>query len=123
MLEVGSIPDMIHKVASNRYTIGYEVLSNVSRYKKRGNVKVLRVNGYSPFDQEQVVSCNYPLYRVYNLTTWEGDSVSNPEAQKLVKYIFQHTERFVEKNNIIPASRLRKSGWKFKEMEIVGEPG
>ncbi len=122
MLEVGSIPDMINKVASNRYAIGYEVLSNLSRYSQKGDLKVLRINGHSPLDQEQLVLYNYPLYRVYNLTTWEGKNVFNTEAQKLVKYILRHTERFADKNNIIPSSRLRKAGWKFKEIELIGEP-
>ena len=66
--EVGAIPDMISKVASNKRAIGYEVLWNASRYKDRGRVKPLKINGDSPDNQEALASG----YRVYNLTTWEG---------------------------------------------------
>jgi len=123
MLEVGSIPDMIHKVALNRNAIGYETLWNLTRYKEKRKVKVLRINGYSPYNQKNVVSGSYPLYRVYNLSTWEGNHVASPDAQKLVEYLFERNERIGESHHIIPVSQLKKAGWKFKDTELIGDPG
>jgi hypothetical protein len=120
--EVGAIPDMISKVASNKRAIGYEVLWNPVRYNDRGEVKHLRIDGFSPDNKEHLVSGRFPLYRVYNLTTWEGNGVAKPAAQKLVEYILKKGELLGKEHNIIPASRLRKSGWKFKDDELIGEP-
>jgi hypothetical protein len=120
--EVGAIPDMITKVASSQKAIGYEVLWNLKRYKERGRVKALKIDDHSPFDKGELASGRYPLYRVYNLTTWNGDRVANPEAQKLVEYILQHSKRLDKDHSIIPASLLRQAGWKFEGNELVGGP-
>jgi ABC-type phosphate transport system substrate-binding protein len=122
LLEVGAIADMISVIASNPRAIGYEVMWNLIRYKKKGRVKALRIDGYSPEEGENLISGKYPLYRVYNLTTWEGKGVTNPHAQKLVEYLLQHVENIDETHGIIPASRLRKAGWKFEDDELIGEP-
>lgn len=122
MREVGAIPDMISQVAANPGAIGYEVLWNTLRYKDKGKVKALSIDGYSPAKPEHLISLNYPLYRVYNLTTWEGKGVENPHAQKLVDFLLQHTKDLPAEHNIIPASLLRKAGWKFRDNELIGEP-
>ncbi|MBI5741175.1 MAG: hypothetical protein HZA16_10700 [Nitrospirae bacterium] len=44
------------------------------------------------------------------------------ETNKLVEYLLQHTEDIAPSYKIIPASLLKKAGWKFKENELVGEP-
>lgn len=120
--DVGAIPDMISQVALNPGAIGYEVLWNTIRYKDKGKVKAIRINGYSPYEAEHLISLRYPLYRVYNLATWEGKGVENPRAKGLVEYLLQHVENLDKAHNIIPASRLRKAGWKFKGNELTGEP-
>lgn len=119
--EVGAIPDMISKVASNKMAIGYEVLWNITRYKDRGAVKALNINGVSPYNQEHLISGKYPIYRGYYLTTWEGENVENPEANKLVNYLLKQSEKLGEKHYIVPASRLRQAGWKFEGNELIGE--
>jgi len=123
LLEVGAIPDMISQVASTPGAIGYEVIWNTIRYKKNGKVKILRINGISPLDQDALINGRYPLYRVYNLTTWYGEGLTNPEAERLIQYLLKAVENLSREHNIIPASRLRKAGWKFKGDELVGEPG
>ncbi len=120
--EVGAIPDMIYKVATNQRAIGYEVLWNITRYKERGIVTPLKINGHTPYDQEHIISGDYPLYRVYNLTTWEGAGVAHLGAQKLVAHIIQHIEKAGAKNNIISPSRLKQAGWKFRDTQLIGEP-
>ncbi len=120
--EVGAIPDMIYKIATSQRAIGYEVLWNLSRYKERGKVKSMRINGFSPHNQKRIISGDYPLYRVYNLTTWDGDIVANSEAQKLVKYLIQHIKDVGPEHTIIPSSTLRQNGWIFRDAELVGKP-
>ncbi|MBI4681491.1 MAG: hypothetical protein HY757_00065 [Nitrospirae bacterium] len=120
--DVGAIPDMISQVASNPGAIGYEVLWNTIRYKDKGKVKALRINGYSPYEAEHLISLKYPLYRVYNLTTWEGKGLEKNHARQLATHLLQHAEKLGKEHNIIPASRLRKAGWKFRGNELIGEP-
>ncbi len=120
--EVGTIPDMISQVASNPRAIGYVVLWNPVRYKDKGKIKSLRINGYSPYEKKHLISGRYKFYRVYNLTTWEVKGAANPEAQKLVKYLLGQGRNFDKEHNIIPVSRLRQAGWKFRGNELVGEP-
>jgi|Deesub1362A_J573_1020465.scaffolds.fasta_scaffold00171_61 hypothetical protein len=122
LLEVGAIPDMISQVASNPGAIGYEVIWNTIRYREMGRVKVLRIDGYSPLDHDALVSGRYPLYRVYNLTTWQGRGVEDPRAERLVQYLLGQAEKVSKGHNIVPASRLKEAGWRFRGDELVGEP-
>ena len=120
--EVGSIPDMISKVGADREAIGWEVLSMVEHYKNLGKVKPLKINGYKPTDQAALISRKYPLYRTYNLTTWEGKGTANSKAQKLVAYLRKEIEKLDLKFGFVSSSKLKKAGWKFKGDELVGEP-
>ena len=120
--EVGSIPDMISKVGADRNAIGWEVLSMAEHYRNLGKVKPLRINGYKPTDKAALISRKYPLYRTYNLTTWESKGNANPNAQKLVTYLRKEVERLDSKFGFVPSSKLKKAGWKFKGEELVGEP-
>lgn len=122
MKEVGAIPDMISQVALNPGAIGYEVLWNTIRYKNKGRVKTLLIDGYSPENAEHLISLRYPLYRVYSLAIWEGKGIENPSARKLVDFLLQHTKDLPEEHNIVPASLLKKAGWKFRGNELIGEP-
>ncbi len=123
LLEVGAISDMISSVSSDERAIGYEVLWTFTRYKKRGEVKALKINNYSPYSSEALISGHYPLYRTYNLTTWEGDNNSNPRAHELVEYLLNQSEHIGREHYIIPALRLRQAGWQFSGNELVGDPG
>jgi ABC-type phosphate transport system substrate-binding protein len=123
IIEVGAIPDMITKVSVDLRAIGYETMLMTQRYQNQGIVKALKINNYDPRNSSHLLSMKYPLYRVYNLTTWEGEAVENPVAKKLVKYLSQQAEHIGSRFSIIPSSRLREAGWKFQEDELVGEPG
>jgi len=121
LLEVGAIPDMISIVSSNEQAIGYEVLWNLIHHKNKGPAKVLKINNYNPHNSDDLISGNYPLYRVYNITTWGEDHTSNPDAQKLAEYLLEQTDQLAREHEIVPASRLRQAGWKFRDNELVGE--
>lgn len=120
--EVGAIPDMIAKVAAQKEAIGWEVLGMVEYYKNMGKVKPLKINGHYPTDAGAIASKKYPFYRTYNITTWEGKGLINPHVQKLVNYLLKEVERLDPKLGFVPSSRLKKTGWKFKENELTGEP-
>jgi hypothetical protein len=122
LIEVGAIPDMISQVAINPRAIGFETLWMTRYYQDKGNVKVLKLNGYSPDEPLNLISNRYPLYRVYSFTTWEGKGVANPHAGKLVNYVLKQAENVDSKFSFIPSIMLKKAGWKFSNSELVGEP-
>lgn len=123
MFEVGTIPDMIAKVAKTREAVGWEVLSMVEKHQMTDSVKPLKINGWRPNDIEALATGRYPYYRVYNLTTWEGVGLANPEAALLVDYLKSALiEADFSRLGIVPAGRLKKTGWKFVIDELAGEP-
>ena len=122
IIEVGAIPDVISQVSHNVRAIGYETLWMVKRFQSKGKVKVLKINGYDPADHESLLAGNYPLYRVYNLSTWEGKALENPEAGRLVDYLRGQVKNLDDKYSLVPQSKLRETGWVFKGNELVGEP-
>ncbi|RJR19242.1 MAG: hypothetical protein C4581_05085 [Nitrospiraceae bacterium] len=122
LFEVGAMPDMIAKVAANPGAIGYETLWMMRYYEDRGRTRFLKINGYSPDDPANVVSLKYPLYRVYSYAVWEGRNLEKPHARKLGEYLMQQAEQLEAKYSFIPASALRKAGWKFRGNELTGEP-
>lgn len=123
MREVGTIPDMISRVAELRDALGWEVLSMVEKYRGLGMVKLLSVDGYRPDDDRAILRLQYPFYRTYNVTTWEGDGVDNRKARDLVAYLLRETENLdPARFGFVSASRLRKAGWRFSGEELIGEP-
>lgn len=123
LYEVGSMPDMIAAVATNRAAIGWETLGMVEHHSNMGAVKTLKINGYSPNDGKALAEKKYPFYRTYNITTWEGKGLENPKAKELVAYLLKAFESIDPvRYGVAPASKLRKAGWRFREGELVGEP-
>lgn len=122
LFEVGVIPDMISQVSRNTGAIGWEVPLMVSYHRKKGLVKMLKVDGHDATDLNYVISGKYPLYRSYSLTTWDNNNHNNQTAIKLVHYLQQHIEKIHTEISYIPPSQLKRAGWKFQEDELVGEP-
>lgn len=120
--EVSTIPDMISGVASSKGAIGYETLWMVEHNGGTGRVRTLKIDGVMPESDGQLVRGDYPLYRTYNLTTWEGVA-ANPHAGKLVAWLMENSDRVDPRFGIIPATRLREAGWLFRDQELIGEPG
>jgi ABC-type phosphate transport system substrate-binding protein len=122
IIDVGAIPDMIAQVAGNQRAIGFETYFDVQRWQAtKGKVKPLKINGYTP-EPSNLLSLNYSLYHVYSLGAWEEEGLANPKAQKLVDYLLQQGEHLDKEVGLIPASQLKKAGWKFKDRELIGEP-
>lgn len=122
LYEVGVIPDMVAQVAQTPGAIGYETLFMTRHHRRSGNVKVLKLDGRHPGNLAEVKSGEYPLYRVYNLTTWRGDSPRKEAARKLIAFLKKHVEKVHKQYDIVPAEQLRQAGWQFQEDELVGEP-
>ncbi len=117
--EVGSIQDMISLVASSRKSIGYETLWMAERYKSEGEVKALQIDGFSPYETTPLIENKYPLYRTYNITTWDR---GNPNALALKDYLLNSVDKIDKRYGIIPVNLLKGKGWKFQGEELTGEP-
>ena len=120
--EVGTIPDMAHVVSVNRQAVGHLASWNIHIYEDKWKVKALSVNGLTPDNTDALMRGKYPFFRSYNITTWSGKN-SNENARRLVKYLIDNTHKVDSRFSMVPASRLREAGWKFKGDELVGEPG
>jgi len=120
--EVGTIPDMAHEVSSNRQAVGHIATWNIHKYADKWKVKALLIDGLRPDDTGALMKGKYPFFRSYNITTWSGSN-SNEKAQRLVRYLIENAGRVDSRFNMVPVSKLREAGWKFKGDELVGEPG
>ncbi len=121
-LEVGDMPDQIRLISSTPSAIGYETLWVTSRFSEEAAVKALKLNGIHPSDLHSLEEGSYPIYRVFNVTTWQGDGLSNSYAEKLVDLLMRKVEEIGPAYGLVSADRLRKAGWKFEGAELVGEP-
>ncbi len=122
MTEEGDMSDTIALVAATPDAIGYEAGLVAKRFRHRGEVKTLKIDGYSSMNIEDTLKGDYALYRTYNITTWEGEGLENRHVPDLVKYIFKNLDKIYKEMNLIPAELLRKNGWKFNGSELIGEP-
>ncbi|MDM8566315.1 substrate-binding domain-containing protein [Candidatus Halobeggiatoa sp. HSG11] len=120
MSEIGTISDMISEAADNPYAIGYETLWMRENYQSKGNTKLLSIDSVAPTDNDKLISGDYPLYRTFNITTWEQKP--NVEAQKLAKYLIEQAGNIDPKYGIVSVQKLRAAGWKFQDNELIGEP-
>lgn len=119
--DVGSIPDMIRTVAITLPAIGYETNWHVTLHAPTASVRTVRIDGVDSRDEEALAALRYPLYEVMNLTTWEGPE-NNPVADRLVAYLLAKAGDVGKVYGLVPAERLRKAGWKFKDNELIGIP-
>jgi len=119
--EVSAIPDMISFVANDPNAIGYETLWMTTKYKNRGEVKWLKINGINPDDRNALAQGKYPVYRTYNITSWQSQK-GNKKAQELVEYLIDNVTQIKTEFELIPAHLLIKNGWKFNRGELIGEP-
>jgi len=121
--DVSSIPDMIAELARNKKAIGYEVAWNaLYHYRDKGKVKIISVDGISPFNDDALLQGRYPFYRTYNITTWTGKRSANPKADALVKYLREHINSMDKQYGIVPWPALKKAGWRFQGDELIGVP-
>lgn len=122
-ITVGAIEDALEYVAATPGSISYEILTRIDPYVKQGRVRVLDLEGMNPYDLNFLSKGLYPLYRAYTFTTWSGENTRNPTAEEVVKMLVKSTEDKAGEIFFVSATELRKSGWKFRGDELVGEPG
>ncbi|MDH5446034.1 MAG: substrate-binding domain-containing protein [Gammaproteobacteria bacterium] len=119
--EVGVIPDLVAKVGQLENSVSLETPYMVNLYRKEP-VKMLKVDGHSPKDIDYVASGKYPFYRTYNMTTWSNGGKQKQAVIKLITYLRQHIEDKHQQYSMVPVSKLKKAGWKFKGSELIAEP-
>jgi len=120
--EVGVIQDMIAHIMQNPYAIGYETWLMVKQYGG-GKVRFLNLDGHNMNETDYILAGNYPLYRSYNLATWSGNTARHKAALELIKALIKYVEDHHKEYNFIPVSQLRAAGWRFRDGELIGEPG
>lgn len=121
LASIGAIPDMISKVANSDKMIGYETAFMVQQYRDKGEVKILKMDGYDPADLDNVKNGKYPFYRTYNLTAWVNDK--NYQASlKLIEGIKSYVNSQHKSLGFVSVSQLKEAGWNFKGSELVAEP-
>ncbi|PLX82784.1 MAG: hypothetical protein C0616_01795 [Desulfuromonas sp.] len=121
-LLVGSIQDMVGFVSKTPGAIGYEIIPQIETMVEEGKVKPLTIDGRNPYDLDFLRRGEYPYYRSYTFTIWEGDDRAAKLSEKLIQMLHRKTEQLSERVKMIPASRLKKAGWSFYQGELVGEP-
>ena len=122
VVEVPAIADMLRRVATEPGAIGYETLWHVRDKLGDGKVKALRLNGFAPDDDEALARGAYPLYRVFNITSWTAAPAADVRATALVQHLVETAPLIPKVYGFVPASRLRAGGWRFVGDEVVGEP-
>ncbi|MEG3618077.1 substrate-binding domain-containing protein [Magnetovibrio sp. PR-2] len=123
--EVSAIKDMVKQVSVTPGSLGYETLWHIGRQAQleNTNVKVLNVDGHSPADRAALAQGKYPLYRVFNVTTWAKETPAHSRlADELVDHLIENASKISQEFAIVPASALRKNNWKFEENELIGAP-
>lgn len=119
--DLTAAPDLLHQVAVDTDAIGFETLAMQRLHADQGKLRELTLNGIAAGDLNALAEGRYPLYRVFNLTTWEGNP-SNELANQLVDYLLAEVEKNQGDLFVAPASLLKENGWKFHGNEVVGEP-
>ncbi|MBF0272271.1 MAG: hypothetical protein HQL98_09440 [Magnetococcales bacterium] len=120
-LFVSSIPDMVDTVASNPNAFGWISRWVVEKPTNKGRVRWLKLNGVDPDDTQAVSEGKYPYFKVMNMTTWEGAGAS-PLADRLIDHLLNRSDPAQNAAFIVPASALRRHGWRFDGNELIGTP-
>lgn len=122
MTEVGEIQMMINSIADYPGAIGYEVPWNVVRFGRKGQIKVLSIDGNSPYDQQKLVKGKYPIYELLNITTWDFPGNRAALSRELLTYIYGRLEQPWQEYNLVTAAKLKRAGWRFSGNELIGRP-
>jgi len=122
VLLVGAISDNLDFIARTPGGIGYESLPNIKHKDNHSRVKILKIDGLDPVDLANLARGDYPYYRSYVFTTWEGDHMKNPLAREVIDFINAEIKSTGHLLGIIPAERLKAEGWRFYGDDLAGEP-
>ncbi len=119
---VGEMADNIAIVVNDPDAISYETIHVARKFQSELLWKALKIDGFHPVKLENSLNGDYPLYRVFNVTTWEGNNIKNPQAGDLVSFLMTKIESIESQSGLVPYTKLRKAGWRFSGNELVGEP-
>jgi ABC-type phosphate transport system substrate-binding protein len=123
LIEVGTIEDVFRQVEGNPYSIGgFESLYMAGEVYPAGkHLKTVKINGYAP-TPVNLLSGKYPLYFVFNITTWKKSGPQKVIADDLIHYLQQKISEVDAKFGMVPSDKLRQAGWKFSGDELMSPP-
>ncbi len=119
--DVGAIPDVMQRVRTNRNAIGYANPEQVFRFAKQSEVKLLTIDGVSVNDPGAITEHHYPVYRIYNLASWEKHP-DKGKIEALIQFLIDKNNQNRVYRSMVPPKLLKETGWKFHDNEVVGEP-
>ncbi len=122
VLLVGAISDNLNFIARTPGGIGYESLPNIKNKDNHDRIKILNIDGLDPVDLANLARGDYPYYRSYVFTTWEGDHLENPLARTVIDFINAEIKSRGNSLGIIPVEKLKLEGWRFHGDDLAGEP-
>jgi phosphate transport system substrate-binding protein len=118
---VGAIDDNLEFISRTKGSIGYESLQQ-GMDDKYTKLKKLSIDGIGPSDLAGLAHGDYPYYRSYTFTVWEGQHLDNNYSGQVIDMINKEIASFDNGLGAVSATVLRKNGWKFSKNELVGEP-
>ena len=123
LIDVGSIEDVFRQVEGNPFSIGgFESLYMANEvYKTKTQLKIIKINNYRP-SPENLLAGNFPLYFVFNITTWPKDKAHKELNADLIKYLRSEVEINDPKFGMISANKLIQNGWVFSGDELIAQP-
>lgn len=120
---VGSIEDVFRQVEANPYSIGgFESLYMAREvYPAQKPLISVKINGFAP-TPDNLLAAKYPLYFVFNLSTWKKSALPQSLLDDLIQYLRQQVEHVDPKFGMVSANTLKQAGWQFSGDEVVNPP-
>ena len=118
---VGAIDDNLEFISRTKGSIGYESLQR-GRDGKYTKIKELSIDGIDPSDLAGLAHGDYPYYRSYTFTVWEGQPFDNDYSRQVIDMVNAEIASLDNGLGAVSAAVLRKNGWQFLKDELVGEP-
>lgn len=117
---VGAIEDVFRQVAANPSGIGgFESLYMAREvYPTSPPLKPVKINGFDP-SPENLLSGGYPLYFVFNLSSWQQDESKAALVGELISYLRQQAAEVDRKFGLVSANLLQEAGWQFQGNEVA----
>lgn len=121
--EVGAIEDVFRQVEANPYSIGgFESLYMAQEiYPTKTQLKPIKIDGYAP-TPDNLLAGNYPLYFVFNITTWKNIGTKKALIDDFIGYLRDKVNDIDAKFGMVSFEKLRQAGWKISNDSVISPP-